>query len=148
MPVAPKIEDFMVTNVMTVGLATTVRKAAELMKRHEIGCLIILKKERPVGIVTERDMLNRVLIELKDPKKTTVEEIMSTPLIVVQPHTDIQDAAALMLKRKIKKLPVVDDGYLAGLVTLTDLVFFYYYKRISQPVNVFDYVEGMVTGHV
>lgn len=145
---APKIEDFMVTNVTTVGLATTVREAAELMKKQEIGCLIVLKKDRPVGIVTERDMLNRVLIELKDPKKTTVEEIMSTPLIVVQPHTDIQDAAALMFKRKIKKLPVVDDGCLAGLVTLTDLVFFYYYKRISQPVNVFDYVEGMVTGHV
>ncbi len=140
--------DVMVKNVLTVNPNTTAKEAAELMKKHEIGCLVVTKETKPVGIVTERDMLNRVLIELRNPTRTKIEEIMSTPLTVVQTHTDIRDAAEIMLKRKIKKLPVVENGYLAGLVTLTDLVFFYYYKKTSQPVRVIDYLEGMVTKQV
>jgi len=90
-------------------------------------------------------MLNRLVIDLRNPRNTSVNEIMSTPLITVHPHTDIQHAAEIMLEQKIKKLPVVEKGHLAGLVTLTDLVFFYYYKKTSQPVKVIDYLEGMVT---
>lgn len=145
---APKISDVMVEDVITVDPKATAREAAILMKQHEIGCLIVVQGSRPIGIVTERDMLNRVLIELKNPRKTKVEEIMSTPLTVVRPQTDIQDAAEIMLRTKIKKLPVIEDGYLAGLVTLTDLVFFYYYKKTPQPVKVMDYLEGMVTKQV
>ncbi len=144
----PEVMDVMVKNVLTVNPNTTAKEAAELMKKHEIGCLVVTKETKPVGIVTERDMLNRVLIELRNPTRTKIEEIMSTPLTVVQTHTDIRDAAEIMLKRKIKKLPVVENGYLAGLVTLTDLVFFYYYKKTSQPVRVIDYLEGMVTKQV
>lgn len=145
---APKISDVMVENVITVDPKTTAREAAKLMKQHEIGCLIVVQNSRPIGIVTERDMLNRVLIELRNPRKTKVEEIMSTPLTVVRPQTDIQDAAEIMLRTKIKKLPVIEDGDLAGLVTLTDLVFFYYYKKTPQPVKVMDYLEGMVTKQI
>ena len=142
---SPEIRDVMVKNVITVNPKTTARKAAERMKQHEIGCLVVVKKTKPVGIVTERDMLNRVLIELRNPEKTKVEEIMSKPLIVVQPHMDIKDAARIMLKRRIKKLPVVENGCLAGLATLTDLVFFYYFKKTSEQIKVIDYLEGMTT---
>lgn len=142
---SPEISDVMVKNVVTVGPKTTARKAAERMKKHEIGCLVVVKKTKPVGIVTERDMLNRVLIDLKNPEKTGVEEIMSKPLIVVQPHMNIRNAARIMLKRRIKKLPVLENGCLVGLVTLTDLVFFYYFKKTSEQIKVIDYLEGMTT---
>lgn len=117
-----KLEDVMVENVITVAETATVKEAVELMNEHEIGCLIVLKKEKPAGIVTERDMLKRVLLAPKNPEKIKVREIMSKPLVVGNPQMNIEDAVKLMFKRNIKKLPVTDNEHLAGLVTLTDLV--------------------------
>jgi len=117
-----KLEDVMVQDVITVEETTTVKKAVELMNKHEIGCLIVMKRRKPAGIVTERDMLNRILLKSKNPEKIKVNEIMSKPLIVGKPQMDIEDAAKLMFKRNIKKLPVTDNDHLVGLVTLTDLV--------------------------
>jgi len=117
-----KLEDVMVEDVITVEETTTVKKAVELMNKHEIGCLIVMKRRKPAGIVTERDMLNRILLKSKNPEKIKVNEIMSKPLIVGKPQMDIEDAAKLMFKRNIKKLPVTDNDHLVGLVTLTDLV--------------------------
>lgn len=145
---SPEVKDFMVTEVITVGAEATVWEAVVLMNQHEIGCLVVMKGAEPVGIVTERDMLKRILAKLKDPENVKVREIMSEPLVAAKPQMDIEDAAGIMLKRRIKKLPVVADGHLVGLVTLTDLVFSYYYKKASQRVKVMNYLEGMVTRHV
>jgi len=145
---SPKVKDFMVRDVVTVGAGATVWEAVGLMNKHEIGCLVVMKRAKPIGIVTERDMLKRVLAGLKDPEKVKVREIMSKPLVAVKPQMDIEDAAGTMLGRRIKKLPVVENGCLVGLVTLTDLVFSYYYKKTSQRVKVMNYLEGMVTKHV
>jgi Predicted signal-transduction protein containing cAMP-binding and CBS domains len=117
-----KLEDVMVEDVITVEEKATIKKAVELMNKHEIGCLIVVKRGKPAGIVTERDMLKRILLESKDPEKIKVNEIMSEPLVVGKPQMDIEDAVRLMFKRNIKKLPVADEGNLVGLVTLTDLV--------------------------
>ena len=117
-----KVRDVMVKNVITVGAETTVKEAAKLMNKHEIGCLVVMKREKPVGIVTERDMLKRVLLKSKDPKKTKVSKIMSKPLVVGEPQTDIRDAVRLMVEGGIKRLPVVEDGHVLGLVTFTDIV--------------------------
>ena len=120
-----KIENVMVVDVITVEAEATVREAVELMNRNEIGCLIVVdKEEKPVGIITERDLLKRVLASRKDPVRTKVKDIMSKPLLTGTPHMDIEAAVRLMFKHKIKKLPVVEDGRLVGLVTLTDLVRF------------------------
>jgi len=112
----------MVEDVISVPEKATVRKAAELMNKHEIGCLVVVKKGKPVGIVTETDMVKRVILKAVDPEKTKVSEIMSQPLVVGNPQMDIDEASKLMRKRKIKKLPVVKRGRLVGLVTTTDLV--------------------------
>jgi len=117
-----EVEDVMVENVVTIDEEATVRKAVELMNKHEIGCLIAMRKGKPSGILTERDLLKRVLADAKDPEKTKVLDVMSKPLVVGKPHMDVEDAARLMFKMKIKKLPVVEKGRLLGLVTLTDLV--------------------------
>ena len=117
-----KLEDVMVKGIITVEEKATVKKAVELMNKHEIGCLIVVKRGKPAGIVTERDMLKRILLESKDPDKIKVNEVMSKPLIVGKPQMDIEDAVKLMFKRNIKKLPVADNDHLVGLVTLTDLV--------------------------
>jgi len=117
-----KVEDVMVKNIVTIGARTSVKKAVELMNKHEIGCLVVVNNEKPVGIVTERDMLKRVLLQLKDPRKTRVGSIMSKPLMVGKPQTDLREAVTLMVERRIKKLPVVENTHLLGLLTLTDIV--------------------------
>jgi len=120
-----KIESVMVVDVVTVGAEATVGEAVELMNKNEIGCLVVVdEEEKPVGIITERDLLKRVLAKRKDPVRSKVKDIMSKPLVTGTPHMDIEAAVRLMFKHKIKKLPVVENGRLIGLVTLTDLVRF------------------------
>jgi len=119
-----KVEDVMVEDVITVDSDVPVMEAVGLMNKQEIGCLIVVRRGKAVGIVTERDLLKRVLAESRDPKKTKVRQIMSKPLIYGEPDMDIEDAARLMFSKKIKKLPVVEKGKLVGLVTLTDLARF------------------------
>lgn len=118
------VEDIMIEQVITIKDDATVKEAVEIMNKHEIGCIIVTKNNKPVGIITERDMLKRVLAELRNPEKTLVKEIMTTPLITISPTTNLQDAAKLMFKRNVKKLPVVTEGELVGLITLTDLARF------------------------
>jgi len=117
-----KVEDVMVEDVISVSEKATVREAAELMNKHEIGCLVVVKKGEPVGIVTETDMVKRVILKPLDPEKTKVGEIMSKPLVFGNPQMDVDEASEIMRRQKIKKLPVVEKGRLVGLVTTTDLV--------------------------
>jgi len=117
-----EVKDVMVKNVVTVEAEATVRDAAKLMNERDIGCLLVMKGKTPVGIVTERDMLERVLLKSKDPRKTKIGKVMSKPLMVGEPQTDIRDAVRLMVEGKIKRLPVVENGHLLGLVTFTDIV--------------------------
>lgn len=119
-----KIEDAMVKEVITIDEKSTIKEAADVMNRFEIGCLIATRNGKAVGILTERDLLKRVVSQTKNPRKTKVETVMSKPLIVVEPDMDLEEAAKLMFKLKIKKLPVVESGRLVGLVTLTDLARF------------------------
>ena len=116
-----KLEKIMVKTTITVKASVTVKRAVEVMNKHEIGCLIVVSNGKPVGIVTERDMLKRVIHELREPEETRVIDIMSKPLIAATPKMRAGDAAKLMFEQKIKKLPVIKNEQLVGLVTLTDL---------------------------
>jgi len=94
------------------------------MNKHEIGCLIVVRNGKAIGIVTERDMLNRVLAQYRNPDRTKVSEIMTSPLVVADREMDLEEAARQMFKMKVKKLPVVSKGELVGLITLTDIARF------------------------
>jgi len=116
------VKDVMVEEVITVEPDTKVRDAVELMNENEIGCLIIAKNGKPVGIITERDILKKIVCQSKNPELMRVSEIMSKPLLVGQVDMDLGDAARLMLKKSVKKLPIVNGEKLVGLITLTDIV--------------------------
>ena len=119
-----KVQNIMVSDIITVKKNTLVMDAVKIMNKHGIGCLVVIENENPIGIMTERDLLKRVLAESKNPKKIRVQEIMSKPLIVGKPNMEVQEVIELMFDRKIKKIPIVEDGKLLGLVTFTDLVSF------------------------
>jgi len=119
-----KVRDVMVREVITMDENSTVKEAVDNMNEFQIGSLIVLEKGKAKGIVTERDFLRRVIAEAKDVTNTKVKEIMTTPLVVVEPSTDLEEAMKLMFQNKIKKLAVVDANKLVGIVTLTDIARF------------------------
>ncbi len=116
-----KVKDVMVTNVVTVDVGVNVRKAVERMNNQEIGCLVVLEKGNFAGILTERDVLKRVVAEARNPEKTLVGDVMSKPLIVVDPDASLEEALELMFEKRVKKLTVVKDKELVGLITMTDI---------------------------
>ena len=116
------VKDVMVDEVITVKADTKVRDAVELMNENEIGCLVVQKEGKPVGIITERDILKNIVCQSKNPEEVRVSEIMSKPLVLGKVDMDLEEVARLMLKRNIKKLPIMNGGKLVGLITLTDIV--------------------------
>jgi len=112
----------MVKQVITTRKDSTVEEAVKLMNEREIGCLIVTENNRPIGILTERDLLKRILVKSKDLKGMKVQDVMSMPLISVEPNVQIGDASRLMFQKNIKKMPIVKKGELVGLVTLTDIL--------------------------
>jgi len=116
------VKDVMVEEVITVEPDTKIRDAVELMNKNEIGCLVVTRKGKPVGIMTERDVLKKIVCQCRNPEQARVSEIMSEPLVVGEVNMDLGETARLMLKRNVKKLPIVDGEKLVGLITLTDIV--------------------------
>jgi CBS domain-containing protein len=119
------IKDVMVSPVFIIHADETAQHAASYMSQKEIGCLVVMADHKVVGMVTERDLINRVIVDNKDPKDTLVKDIMTEPPVVAKPDTRVEDAVMVMFKNKIKKLIVVEDygdeRRLVGIVTLTDI---------------------------
>ena len=119
--VSLKVEDVMTVDVITIDENESVKEAADIMNQQGISCLIAVRKGKAIGIITERDLLKRVIVETKNAKKTKVKEVMSSPLEVVAPGTNLESALRLMFEKKIKKIAVVEKKRLLGLVSLTDI---------------------------
>ena len=101
-----KIERLMVRNVITVKMDASAYAATKIMNKNRIGCLVVVHKGKIVGILTERDLLERVLEKCKNPKETAVSEIMTTHVIVGKPDMELVEATKLMFENKVKKLPI------------------------------------------
>ena len=114
-----KVKDIMTKTVLTVESDKTVAEAATLMAEKDVSGLIIMDQNTPTGIVTERDLVRRVLAKDR-PSTTKISEIMSTPLRVIDPEAPIKEAAIKMTRKRIRKLPVIKDNKLVGIITSTD----------------------------
>jgi CBS domain-containing protein len=102
----------------------TVRQSAELMQTHSIGSLLVVKGEDVVGIVTDRDLARRAMARGLDPERTSVEKIMSAPVLQIDAEASLLDANDLMAEKKVRHLGVQRDGKLIGLVSVSDLLNF------------------------
>jgi len=116
-----KAEDLMTTEVAVMDEAISVKKAAEVMAQEGVSAIIVTVEGKAKGIVTERDILKRIVAEDKNAKKTKVKEIMSSPLVTIEPSTDLEEAARLMFEKKLKNLPVTHENRLIGLINLQDI---------------------------
>ena len=115
------LKDIMAKNVTTISKDETVATAAQRMREINIGCLVVVKGEVLEGIVTDRDLLIGCLGDAHDPGQCWVARHMSSPVITAGPDMDVMDAAHMMVSRKIKRLPIVEEGLLVGLVSLSDI---------------------------
>ncbi len=111
-------------DVLRIDADASVLEAVKQMVEANIGSLLVTKNGEIAGIVTERDYLRRVAIEGRPDAEVTVGEIMSSPLIVVTPDTAIDECMALMTDRRIRHVPVVEEGDVIGIVSIGDVVKF------------------------
>ncbi len=117
----PSVKDIMTKDVVTIGADKTVYDAAALMAQKSLGCLPILVNGYPVGIITERDIVRRIVAK-RASLDTKLVEVMTKSLITVEPETSLKEAARIMSQNKIHRLPVLKNNQLAGMVAASDFV--------------------------
>jgi CBS domain-containing protein len=115
------VKEAMKANPVTIKPNTSVREAAQIMKKRRIGNCIVVE-DKPVGIITESDIIKKVVAEDLKASEVSVGEIMKTPLIVVDPYVDIEEAMKTMSKCNIRRLPVIENGELIGIITHKDIL--------------------------
>jgi len=115
----PTVKDFMASNVITIDVKDTVLYAAKLMNQQDVGDLVVMDGVTAKGIVTERDLVRRVIAQ-KKPLETKVSEIMSSPLITIEEEASLKDAARKMVKYKIRRLPVTKKDVVVGIIATSD----------------------------
>ena len=122
-PIQQKIwvKQIMNNFVVSVDSSVTATDAAKMMEDSGVGCVVVLDNNLPVGIVTDRDFAIKITAH-SYPIDTPVRRIMSSPLISIDPNSDLWVASDLMSTRNVKKLPVIDDDKVVGMLTSSDLV--------------------------
>ena len=115
------VKDIMTKSVVSIDAATTITDAAKMMEDAEIGAIVVTENNTPVGLITDRDFAIKVVAHAYNPT-TPVRMIMSSPLYSISPDESVRMIADFMYTRGIRKLPVIDNDKVIGIVTATDLV--------------------------
>jgi len=129
------IKEVMTRDVRACEPNATVADAAKMMAQEDVGPVPIVEDGRLVGIVTDRDIVVRVVAEGRDPNATTVKEIASTELVTVSPDDDLDEALHLLAERQVRRLPVVEGDRLVGIVAQADIA------RLGKDKKTGDVVE-------
>jgi CBS domain-containing protein len=128
--------------VLEIEGSASVFEAVKRMVEANVGSLLVTEDGEVAGIVTERDYLRRVALEGRTDKETPVREIMSSPLIVVTPQTTVDECMALMTDRRIRHVPVIDDGQVVGIVSIGDVVKFKSQRQSFEIQYLTDYITA------
>ena len=115
------VHQVMNKNVLNLDKSTSVQESAEKMKKLNVGCVIVTKNNSPIGIITERDFVTKIVAEGR-PLFTEIQETMSSPLITINSEETIWEASQLMKEKSIHKLPVEKNKQIVGIITTTDIV--------------------------
>lgn len=131
--------------IHAIGADATVLEATRMMNQHQIGSLLIIDEDRVAGIFTERDVLRRVVAEMKDPASTTVGSVMSDEVVTCEPTLDLDEASAIMRSLRVRHLPVCkDDGQLLGIISIGDINAFHASHQEQTIHFLNDYIYGRV----
>jgi CBS domain-containing protein len=116
-----KVRELMTTDITTAELGTTLEEIAIIMRQEDVGAVPIIDDEDLVGIVTDRDIVVRCVAEGGDPGESTAEDILTEGLVTVGPDSDVQEAEEMMSRHQVRRLPVVREGRLHGMISLGDI---------------------------
>ncbi len=116
------VKEVMTREVCTALLEDSLLNASRKMIEYGVGSVVVMENGNPVGIVTEKDMIEKVISRNRVPSEVLLKDIMTYPLIVISPLTSLREAAQIMLKKGIRRLPVVDNGKLVGIITDNDIL--------------------------
>ena len=115
------VKEAMKTNLAIIKPNQTVLEAAKLMKKRKIGNVIVAEDKQPIGILTESDILKKVVAEGKNPNDVIIKDVMSTPIIIVDPYITLEEALKTMGKCNVRRLPVIENNKLIGIITQRDI---------------------------
>jgi CBS domain-containing protein len=116
------IKDIMIRDVVKADMNVNVKEAAKMMREYDVDSIVVLNNEEAVGIVTEGDIISELVGKDAKPSTVKVKDIMTTPLITASPNDSLMDTAKKMAKEKIRKLPIIEDGKLVGIVADIDII--------------------------
>ncbi|HHV58901.1 MAG TPA: CBS domain-containing protein [Clostridiaceae bacterium] len=115
-----KVRDIMTKNVAYINPMANVIEAAQIMQKHNVGSVPVCDENGVQGIVTDRDIIVRNIAHGKNPAETQVKDVMTTNVSTVTPDTDVEDAAKIMAQQQVRRLPVVDNNMVVGMISLGD----------------------------
>jgi CBS domain-containing protein len=116
------VRDVMVKDVRVVRPDTSVKEVVATMNKFDIGSIIVVQGDRPVGIITERDILRRTVEPCLAPETLTARQVMTSPVITINENANIEETARLMSRKRVKRLLVMNNGKLVGMLSYTDIV--------------------------
>ncbi len=128
--------------VATIAHDKNVLEAAQMMNERRIGSLVVKEGNEVVGIFTERDVLRRVVAELRDPNKTYVKDVMTAPCVIAKPEEEIEKCQLVMTQMRIRHLPVLKGGQLVGMLTAGDIMSRTVRERAVEIQYLHDYLYG------
>lgn len=115
------VKDIMTKKVYTLDKDKSVKEAAKVMQTNDISSVLVQSEGAIIGIVTERDIVRKIVAEGFDPSKVMLQDIMTSPLIVVSPDASIEEASKLMVTFGVRRLPVIQEGMLVGIISAADI---------------------------
>ncbi len=116
------VGDVMTRAVIYVKPSDNIKRVAELMKQHDIDSVLVMERKKGIGILTDTDIIRKVVAEGKDPRDVSVNEIMTSPLVTIEPDANIDDAAKMMAEQRIKRLVVTKNNNIIGIISEFDIV--------------------------
>jgi len=143
MPNAQSVLDRKGGDVATVERKSTVLDAAKRMNQLRIGAVVVRDADKIVGIFTERDVLNRVVAAVRDPKTTIIGDVMTSPMACCRRDTLLSECRTVMTQKRIRHLPVVEDGMLFGIISIGDIMA----SEVADQQATIEYLHEYLHGH-
>jgi CBS domain-containing protein len=132
---AKSVKDVMTPAVQTVSPSQSLAEAAEVMKGEDVGSVPVVAEGRLAGILTDRDIVTRAVAERLDPQAVKVGEVASRELVTVEPEQDLDEALALMARHQVRRLPVLEEGRLVGMLAQADVALEAKEKKVGETVE-------------